>query len=100
MIRKQDGAFLYGTTDLATIQYRVETWSPDAMLYVVDHRQSLHFEQLFGAAQLWGYRTWSWCTSPSAPCWATTADPSKPARATPWGWKACSTKRSAGHSKS
>ncbi len=55
MIRKQDGAFLYGTTDLATIQYRVETWSPDAMLYVVDHRQSLHFEQLFGAAQLWGY---------------------------------------------
>ncbi len=55
VIRKQDGAFLYGTTDLATIQYRVETWSPDAVLYVVDHRQSLHFEQLFAAARLWGY---------------------------------------------
>ena len=55
IIRKQDGAFLYATTDLATIQYRVETWSPDAMLYVVDHRQSLHFEQLFAAARLWGY---------------------------------------------
>jgi len=56
VIRKQDGAFLYGTTDLATIQYRVETWAPDAILYVVDHRQSLHFEQLFAAARLWGYQ--------------------------------------------
>ncbi len=55
VIRKQDGAFLYGTTDLATIEYRVERWRPDAILYVVDHRQSLHFDQLFGAARLWGY---------------------------------------------
>jgi arginyl-tRNA synthetase len=55
VIRKQDGAFLYGTTDLATIQYRVETWQPDTILYVVDHRQGLHFEQLFGAARKWGY---------------------------------------------
>ena len=38
LIQKQDGAFLYGTTDLATIQYRMETWRPDAILYVVDHR--------------------------------------------------------------
>ena len=53
IIRKQDGAFLYGTTDLATIQYRVETWSPDAVLYVVHHRQGLHFEQLFAAAKRW-----------------------------------------------
>ena len=55
IIRKQDGAFLYATTDLATIQYRVATWQPDAILYVVDHRQSLHFEQLFATARLWGY---------------------------------------------
>jgi arginyl-tRNA synthetase len=55
VIRKQDGAFLYGTTDLATIQYRVDTWQPDAILYVVDHRQGLHFEQLFAAARRWGY---------------------------------------------
>lgn len=55
IIRKQDGAYLYGTTDLATIQYRTETWSPGAILYVVDHRQSLHFEQLFAAARMWGY---------------------------------------------
>ena len=55
IVRKQDGAFLYATTDLATIQYRVATWNPDAILYVVDHRQSLHFEQLFATARLWGY---------------------------------------------
>lgn len=55
IVRKKDGAFLYATTDLATIRYRMDHWKPDAMLYVVDHRQSLHFEQLFAAAKLWGY---------------------------------------------
>src|SRR5690606_12260321 len=44
LIRKADGAFLYATTDLATIQYRVDRWNPDEMLYVVDKRQSEHFE--------------------------------------------------------
>ncbi|HYW80522.1 MAG TPA: arginine--tRNA ligase, partial [Thermoguttaceae bacterium] len=55
LIRKKDGAFLYATTDLATIRYRMETWQPDAILYVVDHRQSMHFEHLFAAASLIGY---------------------------------------------
>jgi len=55
IVQKQDGAFLYATTDLATIQYRMETWQPDAILYVVDHRQSLHFEQLFATAKQWGF---------------------------------------------
>ncbi len=55
LVRKQDGAFLYATTDLATICYRMETFHPDAILYVVDHRQSLHFEQLFAAARMMGY---------------------------------------------
>ncbi len=55
IVRKKDGAFLYGTTDLATIRYRMETWRPDAILYVVDHRQSLHFQQLFTAARRLGY---------------------------------------------
>jgi len=55
LVRKQDGAFLYGTTDLATIEYRMETWRPDAILYVVDHRQGLHFKQLFAAARKMGY---------------------------------------------
>jgi arginyl-tRNA synthetase len=56
IVQKQDGAFLYATSDLATIQYRMSEWKPNAILYVVDHRQSLHFEQLFAAARLWGYR--------------------------------------------
>jgi arginyl-tRNA synthetase len=55
IVQKQDGAFLYATTDLATIQYRMEQWRPDAILYVVDHRQSLHFEQLFETARKWGF---------------------------------------------
>ena len=53
IVQKKDGAFLYSTTDLATIQYRMEIWKPDAILYVVDHRQSDHFDKLFAAARLW-----------------------------------------------
>jgi arginyl-tRNA synthetase len=55
MIRKSDGAFTYTTSDLATIRYRVNNWSPDAMLYVVDARQALHFQNLFEVARRWGY---------------------------------------------
>lgn len=55
IIRKKDGAFLYGTTDLATLRYRMETFQPGAILYVVDFRQGLHFEQLFAAARKMGY---------------------------------------------
>jgi arginyl-tRNA synthetase len=55
IIRKKDGAYLYATTDLATIQYRMSQWLPDAILYVVDHRQGDHFEKLFAAARLAGY---------------------------------------------
>ncbi|MEM9656845.1 MAG: arginine--tRNA ligase [Planctomycetota bacterium] len=55
IVRKQDGAYLYSTTDLATIQYRMQTWRPDAILYVVDHRQSLHFQHLFATAKKLGY---------------------------------------------
>jgi arginyl-tRNA synthetase len=55
LVQKRDGAFTYTTSDLATIQYRVKEWHPDAILYVVDFRQSLHFKNLFGAARRWGY---------------------------------------------
>ena len=54
LIRKADGAFLYATTDLATLKWRMEHWKPDRILYVVDSRQSPHFEQLFATAKLWG----------------------------------------------
>jgi arginyl-tRNA synthetase len=55
IVRKRDGAFTYATTDLATIKHRVETWHPDQVLYVVDHRQGDHFKQLFEVARKWGY---------------------------------------------
>ena len=47
LIQKRDGAFTYTTTDLATIQYRIEHWHPHAILYVVDSRQAFHFKCLF-----------------------------------------------------
>ena len=55
IIRKKDGAYNYGTTDLATVKYRHETWNPDLLLYVVDHRQGEHFQQVFAASRKWGY---------------------------------------------
>jgi arginyl-tRNA synthetase len=55
MVRKRDGAFTYTTSDLATIRYRVENWKPDAILYVVDARQALHFRNLFALARRYGY---------------------------------------------
>jgi arginyl-tRNA synthetase len=54
IVQKTDGAFTYATTDLATIQYRRETLHADEMLYVVDKRQSEHFQQLFATVALWG----------------------------------------------
>jgi arginyl-tRNA synthetase len=54
LIRKADGAFLYATTDLATIKWRLEHWHPVRILYVVDHRQGQHFEQVFETARRWG----------------------------------------------
>ncbi|MGH6827425.1 MAG: arginine--tRNA ligase [Rhizomicrobium sp.] len=50
MLVKSDGGMLYGTTDMATIVERVRDHDPDLILYVVDHRQHAHFEQLFRAA--------------------------------------------------
>ena len=47
MIRKKDGGFNYATTDIATIDYRINELGADRILYVVDDRQSLHFRQLF-----------------------------------------------------
>ncbi len=56
IVQKADGAFTYATTDLATIQYRVETLKADEILYVVDFRQGSHFQMLFETARRWKYR--------------------------------------------
>ena len=47
---KSEGGVLYGTTDLATVIERVRAYDPELILYVVDHRQHGHFEQVFRAA--------------------------------------------------
>ncbi|MDD5260602.1 MAG: arginine--tRNA ligase [Methylacidiphilales bacterium] len=56
LIQKSDGAFLYGTTDLATIWYRVKQLKVDKAVYVTDARQQLHFRQLFATVQRWGLK--------------------------------------------
>ena len=52
---KSDGATLYSTTDLATIIERMELFNPDEIIYIVDKRQELHFEQVFRCErkQIW-----------------------------------------------
>lgn len=54
ILLKSDGAAMYSTTDLATIVDRVQCHNPDEILYVVDQRQNLHFEQVFRAAKKTG----------------------------------------------
>lgn len=51
MILKSDGASLYNTTDLATILERMNKYHPDELIYVVDKRQELYFEQVFRCAR-------------------------------------------------
>ena len=53
LVRKSDGGFNYTTTDLATVDYRIKTWSPDEIVYVVDDRQAGHFRKLFLAFARW-----------------------------------------------
>jgi len=55
LIRKSDGAFLYATTDIATIQERVDQLGAERVIYVVDVRQSDHFRQLFATCRKLGY---------------------------------------------
>ena len=54
IILKSDGAALYSTTDLATIVERVKLFNPTDLLYVVDKRQEMHFEQVFRTAKKTG----------------------------------------------
>ena len=54
IIRKADGGFLYATTDLATLEYRIDQWRADHIWYVVGVPQTLHFRQIFDAAARWG----------------------------------------------
>ena len=55
IVQKQGGGFLYASTDLACLRYRIGRLKADRLLYVVDHRQALHFEQLFTTSRKAGY---------------------------------------------
>jgi arginyl-tRNA synthetase len=55
IIQKSDGAYLYATTDLAAIRYRVNELKADKIIYVTDARQQLHFEMVFAVARMAGW---------------------------------------------
>ncbi|MCT6881932.1 MAG: arginine--tRNA ligase, partial [Snodgrassella alvi] len=55
IIQKKDGGFLYASTDLACLRYRINTLHGDRLMYVVDARQSLHFDELFTVARKAGW---------------------------------------------
>jgi arginyl-tRNA synthetase len=57
IVRKSDGGYLYATTDLAAARYRCQTLHADRVLYFVDARQSLHFQQVFAVAEKAGFVT-------------------------------------------
>jgi len=55
IIQKSDGAYLYATTDLAALRYRVNELKANRIIYVTDARQSLHFQMLFKVADMAGW---------------------------------------------
>jgi len=55
LITKSDGSYLYITTDLATILFRQKNIGYDKTFYIVDNRQSLHFEQLFNSIKFFEF---------------------------------------------
>ncbi len=55
IIQKSDGAFLYATTDLAALRFRVQALKAETVIYVTDARQVLHFQMLFAAAKMAGW---------------------------------------------
>jgi len=57
IVQKSDGAFNYATTDLATVQSRIEEFHPEKIVYVTDERQQLHFRQFFAIARKLGWKT-------------------------------------------
>ncbi len=55
IVQKKDGGYLYATTDLAAVRHRQKVLEADRILYFVDHRQSLHFKQMFAVARKAGF---------------------------------------------
>lgn len=57
LVQKSNGSALYGTTDLATLIYRQETWKPDRVIYSVGAEQKFYFTQLFALAKKIGIQS-------------------------------------------
>ncbi|OHB65203.1 MAG: arginine--tRNA ligase [Planctomycetes bacterium RBG_13_62_9] len=55
IVQKSDGAYLYATTDLAALRYRVNELKADKIIYVTDARQIQHFQMLFKVAEMAGW---------------------------------------------
>jgi len=55
LVQKQDGAFLYATSDLACLQFRKETYDLNQVIYVTDDRQQTHFRQFFTVSEMLGW---------------------------------------------
>src|SRR5262249_25533754 len=55
IIRKSDGGFNYTTSDIATVEYRINDLKRDTLWYVVGAPQTLHFKQIFRIAQREGF---------------------------------------------
>ncbi len=55
IVQKSDGGYLYATTDLAALRFRCRKLHAERILYVVDARQSLHFQQVFAIARKAGF---------------------------------------------
>ncbi len=55
MLQKRDGTHGYFASDLASIKYRMQSWAPDKIIYFVDVRQKLHFQQAFEVARMAGW---------------------------------------------
>lgn len=55
IVRKRDGGYNYATTDLATVEARIEEFAPERIVYVTDERQQLHFKQFFTISRKLGF---------------------------------------------
>lgn len=55
IVQKKDGAFLYATSDIATVKFRLHTYDVNRLIYLTDERQQDHFKQFFRITEMLGW---------------------------------------------
>ncbi|MDY2574195.1 MAG: arginine--tRNA ligase [Fusobacterium necrophorum] len=55
IVQKKDGAFLYATSDIATVKFRLHAYDVDRLIYLTDERQQDHFKQFFRITEMLGW---------------------------------------------